>query len=491
MTASSLNTAGIVTNTAAGALGTVAVVPVANGGTGISNYAIGDLLYANGTNSIAKLSDVAAGSCLVSGGVNTAPAWGSCASGITLQSAYNSGNTISESAGRNLTISAAAVPTNDMLAISNAGQPVTTAGVNGLSVNYVGGAAAVESAGMRIDYQPGSTSGGTWSGLRIVANATGPVTGVTSYGIKLEGSTSQGAGTEEGLYIGSGWDIGVDIASGGLQLAAGNDPITPAANNIRIYAKSIAGRVMPKWVGPSGVDTPFQANLGFNSVSMMMPAGGTTLTTFVSGFGSTFTNVGTAANPTPTSTRLLTSTRRATFTTANTAGSLASHRQSTLQVWRGNAPGLGGFFYTIRFGTSTLGTGNRAIIGLADSVAAPTNVDPTTSGTIGRLGLAINSNTGNWKWVNNTTGTAPTVTDLGATLPVNNTDLYELVIFSPPNGSSVTYRVTNISTGATVTNTVSTNLPSSFLAPQFWITNNATAGTPTIDFGGWYLESDN
>ena len=140
VTASSLNTAGIVTNTAAGALGTVAVVPVANGGTGISNYTIGDLLYANGTNSIAKLSDVAAGSCLVSGGVNTAPAWGSCASGITLQSAYNSGNTISESAGRNLTISAAAVPTNDMLAISNAGQPVTTAGVNGLSVNYVGGA---------------------------------------------------------------------------------------------------------------------------------------------------------------------------------------------------------------------------------------------------------------------------------------------------------------------------------------------------------------
>lgn len=491
VTASSLNTAGIVTNTAAGALGTVAVVPVANGGTGISNYAIGDLLYANGTNSIAKLSDVAAGSCLVSGGVNTAPAWGSCASGITLQSAYNSGNTISESAGRNLTISAAAVPTNDMLAISNAGQPVTTAGVNGLSVNYVGGAAAVESAGMRIDYQPGSTSGGAWSGLRIVANATGPVTGVTSYGIKLEGSTSQGAGTEEGLYIGSGWDIGVDIASGGLQLAAGNDPITPAANNIRIYAKSIAGRVMPKWVGPSGVDTPIQANLGFNRVSMMMPAGGTTLTTFVSGFGSTFTNVGTAANPTPTSASLLTSTRRATYTTANTAGSLASHRQSTLQVWRGNAPGLGGFFYTIRFGTSTLGTGNRAFIGLTDSVAAPTNVDPTTSGTIGRLGLAINSNTGNWKWVNNTTGTAPTVTDLGATLPVNNTDLYELVIFSPPNGSSVTYRVTNISTGATVTNTVSTNLPSSFLAPQFWITNNATAGTLTIDFGGWYLESDN
>lgn len=46
-----------------------------NGGTGFSSYAIGDLLYANTTNSLAKLADVAAGSLLRSGGVATAPAW--------------------------------------------------------------------------------------------------------------------------------------------------------------------------------------------------------------------------------------------------------------------------------------------------------------------------------------------------------------------------------------------------------------------------------
>ena len=97
---------------------------------------------------------------------------------------------------------------------------------------------------------------------------------------------------------------------------------------------------------------------------MMMPAGGTTLTTFVSGFGVPSTNVGTAANP-PTSTSLLTSTRRATFTTANTAGSLASHRQSTLQVYGAATPRPQWVLYTIRFGTSTLGTGNRAFIGLS------------------------------------------------------------------------------------------------------------------------------
>ena len=99
-----------------------------------------------------------------------------------------------------------------------------------LSVNYVGSAAA-DGISWHEDRLP--TWLNRWWRMErpaIVANPTGPATGVTSYGIKLEGSTSQGAGTEEGLYIGSGWDIGVDIASGGLQLADGNDPVTPAAN---------------------------------------------------------------------------------------------------------------------------------------------------------------------------------------------------------------------------------------------------------------------
>jgi hypothetical protein len=47
-----------------------------NGGTGFSSYAVGDLLYANTTTTLAKLPDVAVGNALISGGVNTAPSWG-------------------------------------------------------------------------------------------------------------------------------------------------------------------------------------------------------------------------------------------------------------------------------------------------------------------------------------------------------------------------------------------------------------------------------
>lgn len=50
-------------------------VNVANGGTGISSYTIGDILYASGATTLSKLADVSAGSYLRSGGVSTAPLW--------------------------------------------------------------------------------------------------------------------------------------------------------------------------------------------------------------------------------------------------------------------------------------------------------------------------------------------------------------------------------------------------------------------------------
>ena len=53
------------------------VLPVANGGTGFSTYAIGDLLYADTTTSLAKRAAVASGSVLVSAGTNTAPVYSS------------------------------------------------------------------------------------------------------------------------------------------------------------------------------------------------------------------------------------------------------------------------------------------------------------------------------------------------------------------------------------------------------------------------------
>ena len=49
---------------------------VANGGTNIASYAIGDLIYASTTGVLSKLADVATGNALISGGVGVAPSYG-------------------------------------------------------------------------------------------------------------------------------------------------------------------------------------------------------------------------------------------------------------------------------------------------------------------------------------------------------------------------------------------------------------------------------
>ena len=292
---------------------------------------------------------------------------------------------------------------------------------------------------------------GVWVNCITASTATNP-----------GGATTQIQFNDGGSFGGDAdfaWDkTGNALSLGGVDTGIilngiTNEPATPATGNLRVYSKSIAGRMLPKWLAPSGVDTSFQSSLGFNRIATVTPAGGTTLATAVAGYATAFTNVGTVANPSPAGTNALTSTRRVTFSTGASAGALASHRQATTMVWRGNSVAYapGGFFFTMRFGTSTLASGNRAFVGLSDTITAPTNVDPTTSTAGGKVGLAINASTGNWNFIQNVAGSAPVVTGLGTSFPVNNTALYELVLYSKPNDTVINYRVTNLSTGAQVT----------------------------------------
>ncbi len=74
-------------------------LPAANGGTGQTSYATGDLLYANGATSLARLAAVAAGSVLASNGAGVAPTW---SSGPTLSTL-----TLNNSSGPQLTFGGA------------------------------------------------------------------------------------------------------------------------------------------------------------------------------------------------------------------------------------------------------------------------------------------------------------------------------------------------------------------------------------------------
>jgi hypothetical protein len=62
--------------TGAGTITMAGTLDADNGGTGWGSYAVGDILYADTTTSLAKLADVATGNALISGGVGVAPSYG-------------------------------------------------------------------------------------------------------------------------------------------------------------------------------------------------------------------------------------------------------------------------------------------------------------------------------------------------------------------------------------------------------------------------------
>ena len=161
---------------------------------------------------------------------NAASTWSTTAGNLTLQAGSTGDIVINTDADSNLQITATAVPAIDQVAITNAGQAVTTSGVNNLSINFVGGAAAVEAGAQRIDVTPGGTTGGTWNGLRVVQAATGPATGVTTNATKLEGPTTGGAGTYNAINIAN---IGAVTTAGvvrGINITATN---SQAAGTVR------------------------------------------------------------------------------------------------------------------------------------------------------------------------------------------------------------------------------------------------------------------
>ena len=55
---------------------TSGTLSVDHGGTGLSSYSIGDIVYASGTGTLSGLADAATGNVLLSGGINTAPSYG-------------------------------------------------------------------------------------------------------------------------------------------------------------------------------------------------------------------------------------------------------------------------------------------------------------------------------------------------------------------------------------------------------------------------------
>jgi hypothetical protein len=299
-------------------------------------------------------------------------------------------------------------------------------------------------------------------------------------------------GPDEGLIQPGDWnDDHIIDAGGALMVAAASDPAPPAAGNLLLYSYSLASRILPKIIGPSGIDTSLQVAMHGNSVFLVAPASGTSAPTVVGGILTTAATM--SLQFTAASSNRWSSTARKRFQTSTTAGNATGMRTAYTQWFRGSAAGFGGFFFRAQFGAQINLNGGQKFIGLCSSTGALAGDPSALTNMIGCGYDAGDASTGNWFLMRNDGSGVATKVDLGTGMARGTTEGFELIIFNAPNSADFNVRVTNLNTGAVVLDAVyNTDVPAANtgLAMKCEVRNGAVAAADNIECAKLYIESD-
>lgn len=202
------------------------------------------------------------------------------------------------------------------------------------------------------------------------------------------------------------------------------------------------------------------------------------------GFNSIF-SIGTTLGPNLSNPTVRTLTNTNTYTRSQRignvslalAGSVTNYRITSLHFI---LDGLSYFEQTIGTAEGSTTTNMRAVYGMSISGAAVIgNIEYNTLTDF--IGLVRLSGSNNWHVLHNdNTGTATTI-DLGASFPANVVDEKYTFRITPLSTTSCDFKVTRQSTGVSVTNTLTTDLPS--LNQLFTFRGGANNNTNAVAFG--------
>lgn len=281
-----------------------------------------------------------------------------------------------------------------------------------------------------------------------------------------------------------------DALDAGEELLLADATAWPAApsEGAALIALYRAGRRMTSQLAPEGAGYSFQPGLFEKKIGLWTALGnGTTVATWALGNSTT----GTATGRNVATTNLAISLRRLAYVTGNPAGSSCGTRHGLTQFWRGNAAGLGGFFYSTRFALDTVKAGMRWFVGMSASAAVIGNVNPSTLTNIAGFGIDAGETT--VRWITND-GVGPvSKTDLGASFPATTADVvYDARIFCAPNGSAIYYALERLDSAALAEGSSSTVIPANttLLSPAIWMNNGATVGAVAVAVMSQYAETD-
>jgi hypothetical protein len=280
-----------------------------------------------------------------------------------------------------------------------------------------------------------------------------------------------------------------------LEFPAIATPATPGAGFLRMFARSVSGRLLPAIVGPSGLDTALQPFLARNKVGLFVPIGNSTTIAVV---GLSLSATGTANGLNVASTNLHTRMRRIGWlvTTASPTAVVGARHAAAQWTVGGQSAKLGGFHNIWRWGpdTGVANASHRAFVGMRASTAAPTDVNPSTLTNM--IGLGYDAADTNMQLMHNDGSGTATKIDLGASFPKPSTDkahVYEVALFSPPGTTQlVGYEITDLVTDAVATGVITTDLPTTttFLTPWSMMSVGGVSSVVGIAVMGIYIESD-
>lgn len=265
-----------------------------------------------------------------------------------------------------------------------------------------------------------------------------------------------------------------------------NEPSTPAADTLVWYSKKIAGKMIPKVKGPSGLDWPLQAAMYQNGIQLWTP----TNVTAGNWQGDLAVSAGTYSFGTIATTNTYTSMRRSRYANIVTNANQVLGVINTNATWlRGNAASIGGFFYVARIGFDVWTNGGRFFAGLA---TATTVVSADPSALANTCGFMVDAADNGLIYFGTKDATTSNKTTTGFTIASNKG--YDLYMFAAPNASSISWRIVEINTGSEASGTTSTNLPvnTTVLKGMALASNAALTPVTSVQLGinRIYIESD-
>lgn len=289
-------------------------------------------------------------------------------------------------------------------------------------------------------------------------------------GGKLVGAAPPPAGSSGEVQFNSGGAFGgaseTKVLAGGnlshgieQRVAAISDPAAAPSGALNVYGTSVAKRELPAFRSSLGRGAPLQPAIFARRVAQFYASGTASPATQTVG-GWAFSTVGTESRQgvTASTTAKLRAGPRVRYVTTAAADQGAGIYASVDCCMRGNAAGVGGFFFYARFGNEIAPpAGSRFFVGLTTTTTTASVVGGDPSAMTNFVGLAKNAADTNYRLKTRAAGTV-TDTDLGLAPAAN--DLLDVALWAEPNGSSVSAWVYDVAGGSVLLDaTYSTNLP--------------------------------